>query len=170
MAATRVVSVHIGHIAPLGPDAVPSGFVKHPVAAAIQVTALGLVGDQQADLRVHGGSEKAVYGYSIIHYAAWRSEYPHHSGLLVSGGFGENLTMVKNGRAGWYYRVLQTGFIAAGDLVTLHDRPNPDFPFARLVALAARARATPAELARMAEMPGLASSWLASARAAIQSQ
>ena len=216
MASARVVSVHIGHIAPLGPDAVPSGFVKHPVAAAIQVTALGLVGDHQADLRVHGGPEKAVYGYSIIHYAAWRSEYPHHSDLLVPGGFGENLAieemseadlcvgdvqaigstllqvcqprqpcfkfalrfndkslpraMVKNGRAGWYYRVLQTGFIAAGDSVTLHDRPNPDFPFARLVALAARAKATPAELARMAEMPGLASSWQASARAAMQSQ
>jgi ribosomal protein S18 acetylase RimI-like enzyme len=46
-----VVSGHIGHIAPLGPDAVPSGFVKRPVPAA-KVTALGLVGDQQADLRV----------------------------------------------------------------------------------------------------------------------
>jgi hypothetical protein len=78
MAAARVVSVHIGQIAPLGPDAVPSGFVKPPVAAANQVTALGLVGDQQADLRVHGGLEKAAYGYSIVHYAAWRSEYPHH--------------------------------------------------------------------------------------------
>ena len=81
MAAARVVSVHIGQIAPLGPDAVPSGFVKHPAAAAIQVTTLGLVGDQQADLRVHGGPEKAVYGYSIIHYAAWRREYPHHRDL-----------------------------------------------------------------------------------------
>src|SRR5260221_13496337 len=91
MAATRVVSVHIGQIASLGPDAVPSGFVKHPVAAAIQGTALGLVGDQQADLRVHGGPEKTVYGYSIIHYAAGRSQYPHHRELLVPGRFGENL-------------------------------------------------------------------------------
>ena len=42
-----------------------------------------------------------------------------------------------------------------------------DLPF---LQLAAHARATPAELARMSEMPGLASSWQASARAAMQSQ
>jgi hypothetical protein len=79
MAAARVVSVHIGHIAPLGPDAVPSGFVKRPVAAAIQVTALGLVGDQQADLSVHGGPEKAVYGYSITHYSPPGHRRPIHT-------------------------------------------------------------------------------------------
>ena len=201
----RVQSIHIGQIAPLGPNGVPSAFVKHPVAAPVEVTTLGLAGDNQADLRVHGGPEKAVYGYSMANYAAWRAEYPQHGALLVPGGFGENLAidgfhesdlcvgdvhaigsallqvcqprqpcfkfalrfddtslpkaMVRNGRAGWYYRVLRTGFIAVGDSVNVHDRPNPDFPFARLVELAGRAKATPAELERMVGMPGLASGW-----------
>jgi MOSC domain-containing protein YiiM len=201
----RIQSIHIGQIAPLGPAGVPSAFVKHPVAGPVQVTTLGVAGDNQADLRVHGGPEKAVYGYSMANYAAWRAEYPHHSALLVPGGFGENLAidgiresdlcvgdvhaigsallqvcqprepcfkfalrfddttlpkaMVRNGRSGWYYRVLRTGVMAVGDDVDLHDRPNPDFPFARLVELAGRAKATRDELGRMAGMPGLASAW-----------
>jgi MOSC domain-containing protein YiiM len=72
--------------------------------------------------------------------------------------------MVKNGRAGWYYRVLKTGLISAGDDIALHDRPNADFPFTRLVELAGRSRATPAELERMAEMEGIAGNWRDMAR------
>jgi MOSC domain-containing protein YiiM len=72
--------------------------------------------------------------------------------------------MVRNGRSGWYYRVLQTGSLAAGDAVTLHERPNPDFPFTRLVAIVGRARPSRDELTRMATMPGLASQWQEAAR------
>jgi MOSC domain-containing protein YiiM len=72
--------------------------------------------------------------------------------------------MVRNGRSGWYYRVIQVGVISAGDRIVLHERPNADFPFTRLVELAGRARATPAELRRMAEMIGLASDWRDMAR------
>jgi MOSC domain-containing protein YiiM len=210
MSSARLRSIHIGTIAPLGKDGVPSAFVKHPVAAPVQVTTLGLAGDQQADLRVHGGPEKAVYGYATANYAAWRAEYPEHTALLIPGGFGENLAidgmtesdlcvgdvhaiggallqicqprqpcfkfalrfddtalpraMVRNGRAGWYYRVIQVGSISPGDDIVLHERPNPDFPFTRLVELAGRGRATPAELRRMAEMPGIAGDWRDMAR------
>jgi MOSC domain-containing protein YiiM len=210
MAGARITSIHVGQIMPLGPEGVPSAFVKHPVAGPVEVTALGLVGDAQADLRVHGGPEKAVYGYSTANYAAWRAEYPRHVALLGPGGFGENLAidglaeadlcvgdvhaiggallqvcqprqpcfkfalrfgdkslpraMVHNGRSGWYYRVLQTGSLATGDTVTLHERPNPDFPFARLVAIVGRARPTRDELTRMATMPGLANQWQEVAR------
>jgi len=82
----RITSVHIGSIMPLGPDRVPSAFVKEPVMTPVEVTALGLVGDAQADLRVHGGPEKAVYGYPTALYAAWRAEYPQHTALLAPGG------------------------------------------------------------------------------------
>ena len=67
--------------------------------------------------------------------------------------------MVKNGFSGWYYRVLQTGLVKAGDGLTLHQRPNPDFPFTRLIEIIYHDRVTGAELARMAAMPGLASQW-----------
>ena len=87
-----VVSVQIGQIAPLGREGVPSGFIKRPVTGAVMVEKLGLVGDQQADLRVHGGADKAVYFYPIAHYARWREMLQGKEDLLVPGGFGENLT------------------------------------------------------------------------------
>lgn len=71
----------------------PSGFVKLPVNGPTRVGPLGLAGDEQADLRVHGGVTKAVYGYAHSNYAAWLREFPEHAALLVPGGMGENLTL-----------------------------------------------------------------------------
>ncbi len=63
---------------------------KDPVLFRVRVHRLGLEGDAQADLRVHGGPEKAVYAYDLSGYAHWRRElgvdFPH-------GQFGENLTV-----------------------------------------------------------------------------
>ena len=87
-----IVSVQVGHVAPLGPRRVPSAFVKRPISGRVMVQRLGLVGDQQADLRAHGGPDKAVYCYPIEHYAKWLAERPSAEALLVPGGFGENLT------------------------------------------------------------------------------
>src|ERR1700744_6203139 len=87
----RVISIHIGKVRPLGPDGVPSAFVKQSVGAPTEFTALGMAGDQQADLTVHGGPEKAVYAYAFAHYADWRRDYPKHAATLIPGAFGENL-------------------------------------------------------------------------------
>ena len=198
----RVVSIQVGAIAPLGPEGTPSAFVKKPAAGPVEVRPLGLVGDAQADLRVHGGPDKAVYGYALAHYDAWASDFPEHLTRLQPGAFGENLTidglveadlrvgdvhrigsarlqvcqprqpcfkfalrfadprmppaMVMNGRSGWYYRVLEPGMITAADTVRLEQRPNPDFAFARLVAIASGRRASVDELVRLATMDGLA--------------
>jgi MOSC domain-containing protein YiiM len=86
-------SVQVGRAAPLGPDGVMSGFVKSPHDGAVMVNARGLDGDEQVDLRVHGGPDKAVYGYASSRYAEWRAQFPRHAALLVAGGLGENLTM-----------------------------------------------------------------------------
>jgi MOSC domain-containing protein YiiM len=91
-ARASIVSVQVGRAAPLGPKGVPSGFVKRPVAGPVAVGRLGLSGDEQADLRVHGGPDKAVYCYPVEHYASWRAIAPSYGPLLVPGGFGENLT------------------------------------------------------------------------------
>ncbi len=91
--AAVLVSVQVGLTAPLGPDHVPSGFVKRPVAGPVGVATLGLAGDEQADLAVHGGPEKAVYGYALTNYAPWRRDFPQHAVLWVPGGVGENLTI-----------------------------------------------------------------------------
>ena len=86
-------SVRTGRVAPLGPDGVPSGFVKQAVDGPVAVNPLGLDGDQQADLTVHGGPEKAVYGYAGGHYALWRAEQPQHAARMIEGAMGENLTI-----------------------------------------------------------------------------
>ena len=51
---------------------------------------LNLDGDQQADLSVHGGQNKAVYAYPAEHYEHWHREVPDVA--LPWGMFGENLT------------------------------------------------------------------------------
>jgi MOSC domain-containing protein YiiM len=71
---------------------------KLPVAGAVQVAPLGLDGDEQADLSVHGGLDKAVYAYPSEHYPFWR-EARTQAGLtgideaLPFGSVGENLTL-----------------------------------------------------------------------------
>jgi MOSC domain-containing protein YiiM len=64
---------------------------KAPVAGPVRVARLGLEGDKQSDLRVHGGPAKAVYAYPSEHYAYWARELPGTD--LPWGAFGENLTV-----------------------------------------------------------------------------
>lgn len=67
--------------------------------------------------------------------------------------------MLETGRSGWYYRVLQTGQVEAGDTVVLVERPNPDFPFDRLARLRADKTPERALLERMCTLEGLAKGW-----------
>ena len=89
----RLASVQVGRIAPLGPAAVPSGFIKRAAAGSVAVGVLGLDGDEQADLTVHGGPEKAVYGYAASHYARWANDFPALHERFLPGSMGENLTI-----------------------------------------------------------------------------
>lgn len=69
--------------------------------------------------------------------------------------------MVKSGRCGWYYRVLEPGFVAAGDGHDVVDRPNPDWPVARFVATALGKAGAVDALAELATLPGLTAEWQA---------
>ena len=69
---------------------VRTSIFKQPATGPVQVLAEHLAGDGQADLRVHGGRDKAVYAYPHEHYAYWQRYLPAE--LLVPGAFGENLT------------------------------------------------------------------------------
>lgn len=69
---------------------VSTAIFKTPVESAA-IGKLGLEGDQQADLAVHGGPDKAVYAYSADHYPWWKKELPGKE--LAYGAFGENLTV-----------------------------------------------------------------------------
>lgn len=68
-----------------------SGIFKQPVQGAVWVGRLNLDGDQQADLKNHGGEHQAVMAYSAEHYDLWRAELPDIP--WVYGGFGENFTI-----------------------------------------------------------------------------
>ena len=71
-------------------EEVLTGIFKTPVNGRLRMCTLNLEGDRQADLSVHGGPNKAVYGYPSEHYAYWKKELP--SVELPWGSFGENLT------------------------------------------------------------------------------
>jgi MOSC domain-containing protein YiiM len=103
----RIISISIGKIAPLfgidHPDykTVNSGIKKSVISSLdapnpVQVSKIGIQGDEQADFSVHGGMEKAIYAYPSEHYSFWnellkretkRTEDLHH------GFLGENLTI-----------------------------------------------------------------------------
>ena len=61
----------------------------------MRVEPLGIAGDEQADLSVHGGLDKAVYLYPHEHYAFWheaRERLLRQKAVLLPGAMGENLT------------------------------------------------------------------------------
>ena len=70
---------------------VTTAIFKNPVEGPVAVRTLNLAGDEQADLTVHGGADKAVYVYPHEHYAYWRLQLPDYP--LTLGNFGENLTV-----------------------------------------------------------------------------
>lgn len=98
----RVLSVNV---APVGEMLIPqsnhvhrimSGIHKQPVAGAVRADKLGLAGDEQADLTVHGGLDKAVYAYPSEHYPFWEAQRLAALGReepLPPGSMGENLTL-----------------------------------------------------------------------------
>lgn len=89
----RVLSVNVGLPRPVTyrGKTVETGIWKHPVAGRIAIVGDNLAGDRQADLRVHGGRDKAIYGYPSEHYPWWGERLPNAD--LAWGAFGENLTV-----------------------------------------------------------------------------
>ncbi len=88
----KLVSVSVGRPREVEWDGerVLTSIFKAPVAGRVRVRRLNIEGDEQSDLEVHGGADKAVYAYPAEHYAFWRKELPGVE--LPWGVFGENLT------------------------------------------------------------------------------
>jgi len=100
----KIVSVNVARVSNLcavvaGQQPVKTGIHKQPAMGKIWVGPLGLEGDEQADLSLHGGLDKAVYAYPAEHYAFWNVQCGASlkripGGLPLSpGAFGENLTI-----------------------------------------------------------------------------
>ncbi len=93
-------SVNLGTAKPLraGRRTILSAIGKTAQADPVLVGLLGLAGDMQADLSVHGGVDKAVYAYPATHYAFWRQQRQDHGVSLFDealpyGFVGENLSI-----------------------------------------------------------------------------
>ena len=88
----QLLSVNVGQPREVEWDGriILTSIFKAPVPGRVPVRKLNLDGDQQSDLTVHGGIDKAVYVYPSEHYAFWRDELPDAD--LSWGAFGENFT------------------------------------------------------------------------------
>jgi MOSC domain-containing protein YiiM len=130
-----ILSVNVaerGRTLAIGGRTVATGIFKRPVGGAVRVRSLGLEEDLQADLRVHGGPDKAVYLYPSEHYDFWREV--HGLAPASFGFFGENLTTAGLGEED----------VGAGDILragsVLLQVTTPRTPCAKLGARVGSAR------------------------------
>lgn len=98
--ACTLISLNVALARPLLIEGreVLSGIGKRPVTGPIAVGPLGLAGDAQADLSVHGGPSKALYAYPSEHYPFWQTvraqaKAAEWGAELPPGSIGENLTL-----------------------------------------------------------------------------
>ena len=205
---TVVDSVLTGRVFRFGPDGEGSAIGKTPVLGAVAVNFPGLEGDAQADLRVHGGPDKAIHHYPRVHYGWWQEQMGLHPLLDRAGVFGENIStkelterdvcigdrfrlgtaivevaqgrqpcwkqahrlgdkrvvaaMVKSGRTGWYYRVIEEGIVAAGDTLIQIARVHPEWSVERVTGIVVAGRERDATTLRaLAGLHELAKGWRA---------
>ena len=199
-------AVLTGKVARFTDDGETSAIAKALVDGPRAVGFLGIEGDAQADLTVHGGPEKAIHHYPRDHYRWWQDRLPDDLLLDRAGAFGENISttalterdvcigdrfrlgtalvevcqgrqpcwkqahrlgdksvvaaMVKSGRTGWYYRVLEEGRVAAGDTLVRIARVHPEWSVERVtgIVIAGRER-NAATLRALAALPELAEGW-----------
>ncbi|MDX7998732.1 6-N-hydroxylaminopurine resistance protein [Xenorhabdus sp. Reich] len=69
-----------------------SAINKLLVNGRLQLTSLGLEGDEQAETRFHGGSDRALCHYPMEHYLFWKRQFPELTELFSPPLFGENLS------------------------------------------------------------------------------
>jgi MOSC domain-containing protein YiiM len=88
----NVVSINVG-----GPKEfnwmgkpIRTSIFKNAVSGARKVSFTNIEGDEQSDLNVHGGVNKAVYAYDLSHYDHWKKILQRDDWQY--GMFGENLT------------------------------------------------------------------------------
>ena len=65
---------------------ITTGIFKEPVVGRVRARTLNLDGDGQADRKVHGGRDMAVYAYPVEHYPYWQAALERASFRSVSSG------------------------------------------------------------------------------------
>ena len=92
MITGRIISVNVGlpRDVEWNLQRITTGIFKESISGRTRARRLGLDGDKQVDLTVHGGPDKALYAYPSEHYDYWKTELSRP--ILPWGMFGENLT------------------------------------------------------------------------------
>ncbi len=121
--AVELVSVNVAEPQIIGTfrgKPITSGIAKQPVGQEmLRLDWLNLEGDRQADLRVHGGTDKAVYAYPSEHILRWNADLKPEA-PFGPGTFGENLTT-----RGWLEDAVHIGDIWAwGDALLQVSEPR----------------------------------------------
>ena len=83
--------LYVGSLKTLAREGQQTGIYKQRVES-VQVNSLGIIGDVQADKRVHGGVEKALHQYAQSSYAQIHAHYPELAEVAVIGSIGENIS------------------------------------------------------------------------------
>ncbi|MDN5216263.1 MOSC domain-containing protein [Fulvivirgaceae bacterium BMA12] len=88
-----IISLNTGKVKEINQNGhvTTTAIFKTPVLESREVHPLGIEGDMQANLKVHGGTEKAVYAYPVEHYDYWKTLLKRED--LPFGMFGENLSI-----------------------------------------------------------------------------
>ena len=139
----RVVSVNVGKPRKFTINGKPhtSAIWKEPVQGRLAVRGVNIEGDDQANRKVHGGPDKAIYAYALEDYDWWSAELGRP---LAPGTFGENLTLARldvNGAlVGERWRVGNTVLEVAQPRLPCYKLANrmDDRTFARRFAAASR--------------------------------
>ena len=86
-----LLSVHVGRprVVEGVRASVTTAIWKHPVEGRVAVRGVNIDGDEQADLSVHGGPDKAIYAYAVEDVRLWEHELGRDLG---EAAFGQNLT------------------------------------------------------------------------------
>ena len=175
----EIIGVFVGRPKPLGEEGLISAMDKSAVIGELDVHFSYLPGDQVADTKHHGGTDRVIHHYSLEHYNHLKTIFPKHANQFVAGSFGENITtihlnekdlclgdifqlgtakieiteprkpcrtidvkygikgvlkeIVKSGRYGWFYRVLEEGKVAVGSQLTLLQRPYPHLNLDKII-------------------------------------
>jgi len=88
---TQITALCAGGIGVLEQEGHRSGIFKRRIAGRAEVNAMGIVGDEHADMRVHGGAEKALHQYCVENYDALTTAFPSAASELILGSIGENI-------------------------------------------------------------------------------
>lgn len=89
----KLLSINVSKPKPIeyGGKTIQTGIFKEPIYGTVMLREKNIDGDGQGDLKVHGGTYKAIYGYPIEHYTYWQQKLSRDD--FSYGQFGENLTV-----------------------------------------------------------------------------